>query len=119
MVFFFIGGVAPRVKSRLLAGVACPSCSRLGSITETRVDQVFSAFFVPLLTVKRGDAQQSCEACGWSSSASSAEAPPPTLPPPRPQTRAPELPPPRCCSRCGAPAQGAWSYCAFCGGAVR
>lgn len=52
--FFFVGGVGPREVTTRVAGRLCPGCGQSGTLEQRRVDHVLSLFFVPLLTVARG-----------------------------------------------------------------
>jgi hypothetical protein len=65
---FFIAALSPKVVNRDLSGtMECPACGGAGAMQERRVDHMLSLFFVPLITVHRGQPFTACGRCGWSS----------------------------------------------------
>lgn len=66
-MFFFVGGVTPKVTSSDLPYSECPSCGALGTLQERRVDHQPSLFFIPVLTLHKGDPFVTCSRCGFNS----------------------------------------------------
>jgi hypothetical protein len=65
-MFFFIGGIQPKTIDLDNQPRMCPSCG-LYQARLKRVDQYLSAFFIPVLRVKKGDPFLLCERCGVAS----------------------------------------------------
>jgi len=62
-MFFFIGGIQPRITFADKEPVLCPSCGLLRARYK-RVDHYISLFFIPLFPIKRGDTFLFCDRCG-------------------------------------------------------
>ncbi|NLD39187.1 MAG: zinc ribbon domain-containing protein [Desulfatiglans sp.] len=62
-MFFFIGGIQPKITFVDNPPVLCPSCGLLRARYK-RVDQYISLFFIPIIPIKRGDTFLFCERCG-------------------------------------------------------
>lgn len=60
-MFFFIGGVSPKLVKLPAEGRFCPTCG--GRMVYERLDHVFSVFFIPLLTVSKGVPALMCDRC--------------------------------------------------------
>ncbi|GFR49676.1 hypothetical protein Agub_g11823 [Astrephomene gubernaculifera] len=144
MLFFFIGGIAPRTRTlRTLLGQRCPACAAPSTLRERRTDQVLSVFFIPLWTLRQGIPFLSCDNCGWTSGPSASlleereqqqqqplpppPPPPPSLPPfrqPPPQQQphagSPPPQPPHglMCPTCMRPVQPDFAFCPSCGRAL-
>lgn len=129
MVFFFIGGVAPRAVSRALRGARCPSCGGANSLVERRVDHMLSVFFIPIFPVSRGAPILACSSCGWSDTRMGEDrggVPPPTPPghpvggvPAQPRRLMPPAPRQHHLEQCPSCSRTvedpAFRFCPFCG----
>jgi predicted RNA-binding Zn-ribbon protein involved in translation (DUF1610 family) len=62
-MFFFIGGIQPRITFVDKQPVLCPSCGLLRARYK-RVDHYISLFFIPVFPIKRGDPFLFCDRCG-------------------------------------------------------
>lgn len=62
-MFFFIGGISPRIKKLVELPGICPRCG-LSTLYLVRLDHYLHLFFIPLFPVKKGRAVRLCENCG-------------------------------------------------------
>ncbi|KAI9142232.1 hypothetical protein BKA69DRAFT_293646 [Paraphysoderma sedebokerense] len=60
MFFFFIGGVAPHTKTLSKKRYDCPRCHNYKAVDVKRLDSKFELFFIPLITVKKGEIYYEC-----------------------------------------------------------
>jgi hypothetical protein len=120
VMFFFVGGVTPRVAATPLPARTCPGCGRAGGLEERRVDHRLSLFLLPAITVHRGRPFLACGGCGWSAlgaagvgkgvgGGESEEGGGATGAGGEGRRRL------EACPHCGTALQEAWSFCPFCG----
>jgi hypothetical protein len=102
-MFFFIGGMQPKTVDLDNTPRMCPSCG-LYQAKLKRVDHYISAFFVPMIPVKKGEPFLLCERCGAASRESTAKATP------FHNDKKPDR-----CPGCGGLVEKGFSYCPFCG----
>ncbi len=62
-MFFFIGGISPRIKKLDDLPGICPRCGQ-AALRRVRVDHYLGLFFIPLFPVKKGRTVRLCENCG-------------------------------------------------------
>lgn len=104
-MFFFIGGISPRIKRLDHLSLTCPRCG-LNTLHRVRVDHYLNLFFIPVFPVKKGRPVFLCENCGlelleeasgpaWSRS-------------PGPQAEG-------TCPGCGRMTQADFKFCPYCG----
>jgi hypothetical protein len=102
-MFFFIGGVQHKTIELDNKPRMCPSCG-LYKAKLKRVDNYISAFFIPVIPVKKGEPFLLCESCGAASRESGSKEPPFDY----------NKKPGRC-PGCGGLINKGFSYCPFCG----
>jgi predicted RNA-binding Zn-ribbon protein involved in translation (DUF1610 family) len=62
-MFFFIGGITPKIKKLEEIPSVCPRCG-LTTLYRIRIDHYLNLFFIPICPVKKGRPVQLCENCG-------------------------------------------------------
>jgi len=62
-MFFFIGGITPKIKKLEETPAVCPQCG-LNTFYRVRIDHYLHLFFIPICPVKKGRPGQLCENCG-------------------------------------------------------
>lgn len=61
-MFFFIGGITPKIKKLEDQPRICPFCGRL-SLYRVQIDHYLNLFFIPIMAVKKGKPFFLCENC--------------------------------------------------------
>ncbi|MCI4444483.1 MAG: zinc ribbon domain-containing protein [Candidatus Aminicenantes bacterium] len=62
-MFFFIGGITPKIKKLEEEPKICPRCGR-ASLFKVRIDHYLVLFFIPVCPIKKGQPIFLCENCG-------------------------------------------------------
>ncbi|MGB4704788.1 MAG: zinc ribbon domain-containing protein [Candidatus Saccharicenans sp.] len=62
-MFFFIGGITPKIKKVAELPESCPGCGQ-SSLYLVRIDHYLNLFFIPLFPVRKGKPFRLCEKCG-------------------------------------------------------
>ena len=101
-MFFFIGGITPKVRKLDELPRVCLRCGH-HSFFRIRIDHYLNLFFIPLFPVKKGKPFFSCENCGLESISETQDKP-------YDFTRQNEL-----CPDCGARLEKDFSFCPYCG----
>lgn len=104
-MFFFIGGISPRIKKLDELPGICPRCG-LSTLFKVRIDHYLSLFFIPLFPVKKGRPVRLCENCGM-------EIPEPGTYPPRPVGQ--DFQETGTCPACGRHLSVSFRFCPYCG----
>lgn len=65
-MFFFVGGITPRLKKLTDQPLTCPHCGR-ASLYRVKIDHYLNLFFIPVAPVKKGQPFYLCENCGFQS----------------------------------------------------
>jgi len=110
-MFFFIGGITPKLKKLNDQPLICPRCGR-SSLFQVRIDHYLNLFFIPVARVKSGPPFYLCENCGWESRETSASSGPLTS---DPSFRPPSSTGPQVCPVCGRLVDKDFYYCPYCG----
>lgn len=105
-MFFFVGGITPKIKKLDDQPRSCPLCGRL-SLYRVRVDHYLNLFFIPLFAVKKGQSFFLCENCEQEFSEESGSVAG-TFQGFRPHS-------PQVCPSCGRLVENDFRYCPYCG----
>ncbi|MBC7363421.1 MAG: zinc ribbon domain-containing protein [Candidatus Aminicenantes bacterium] len=65
-MFFFIGGITPKLKKLSEQPLVCPRCGR-NSLFQVKIDHYLNLFFIPVARIKSSSPFYLCENCGWES----------------------------------------------------
>ncbi len=110
-MFFFIGGITPRIKKLEDQPHPCPACGR-STFYHVRIIHYLNLFFIPVAPVKKGPSFYLCENCGF-------ESPEPTMPS---DFYADEISSSwqnssrsQVCPGCGRLSDREFNYCPYCG----
>lgn len=101
-MFFFIGGIQPRIITLDERGRMCPACG-LHQAKLVRTDHYLALFFIPLIPVKKGVPMLKCDRCG-SVNTETGEA---VFPAPSSGGKR--------CASCGSPLEKGFRFCPHCG----
>ncbi len=104
-MFFFIGGLSPRVKKLNGPPGVCPRCGAV-ALCRVRVDHYLSLFFIPFFPVRKGQPELICESCGLEIPESNHQGG-------SPEDRHSRSGP--ACPGCGRPLAPEFRFCPFCG----
>lgn len=108
-MFFFIGGLSPRVRKLNGPPGICPRCGAV-SLCQVRVDHYLSLFFVPVFPVRKGQPELICKDCGLEILEPNLQAGSPGDRPSRPGS---------VCPGCARPLTPEFRYCPFCGRSLK
>ncbi|RFT16546.1 MAG: hypothetical protein OP8BY_1724 [Candidatus Saccharicenans subterraneus] len=104
-MFFFIGGISPRIKKLDELPGICPRCG-LSTLFRVRIDHYLNLFFIPLFPVKKGRPVKLCENCGLEISEHDTR-------PHRPEGRDSKAT--GTCPACGRHLEPGFRFCPYCG----
>lgn len=106
-MFFFVGGIQPKTKTLDETPRLCPACG-LAQARLKRIDHYLSLFFIPLISVKKGEPLLMCDRCGYAAPPEEAfhERRTGVTPPPIVTVR---------CPSCGKALEPSFAYCPYCG----
>ncbi|MGC9056803.1 MAG: zinc ribbon domain-containing protein [Candidatus Saccharicenans sp.] len=104
-MFFFIGGISPKLKKLEDQARICPACGQ-SAVYQVRLNHYLMLFFIPIFPVKKGKPFFLCENCGHKFS--EGETGSPSLE--DYQARSPRL-----CPNCGRLIDRGFRFCPYCG----
>jgi len=114
-MFFFVGGITPKLKKLNDQPLICPRCG-LASLYQVEIDHYLNLFFIPVAPVKKGQPFYRCENCGWESPETSESFKPNASdqsPAPQNSTGS------QVCPSCGRLADKEFYYCPYCGHSLK
>jgi len=108
-MFFFIGGLTPKIKKLDDQPKICPRCGQ-ASFYKVRIDSYLNLFFIPICPVKRGQPFYLCENCRLKSPESRESF--------SGQEQGFSSSRPSFCPQCGQPVSPDFRFCPYCGQAL-